>query len=101
MAATLRSHWSKAFRAIGIDPSLLHDWLEEDYDHKPFKDTTPFPEDRFRLNKPHINRAIKHSNNSAPGPDGIPFLAWRRACDLSAQILFDAARIHGSRIRGL
>ena len=76
-----------------MDTSLLHDWLEEDADHKPFKDTAPFPDDRFRLSKKHINRAIRHSNNSAPGPDGIPFLAWRRAKDLSTQILYDAAQV--------
>ncbi len=31
--------------------------------------------------------SIRHSNNSSPGPDGIPFAAWRAAPDLAAPIL--------------
>ena len=32
--------------------------------------------------------SIRSSNNSTPGPDGIPFAAWRAAPDLSAAVLF-------------
>ena len=31
------------------------------------------------------------SGQSAPGPDGIPYIAWRRSGDLASQILYDAA----------
>ena len=31
--------------------------------------------------------SINHANNSTPGPDGIPFAAWRAAPDLAAPIL--------------
>ena len=34
-----------------------------------------------------IKEAIKLSNNSSPGPDGISFAAWRAAPDLAAPVL--------------
>ena len=34
-----------------------------------------------------ILSAIKNSNDSSPGPDGIPFAAWRAAPDLAAPLL--------------
>ena len=35
-----------------------------------------------------VSEAIKRSNNSSPGPDGIPFAAWRAAPDLASPLLF-------------
>ena len=32
---------------------------------------------------------IKRSNSSAPGPDGIPFAAWRAVPDVGASVLLD------------
>ena len=34
-----------------------------------------------------ITYSIKHSGNTSPGPDGIPFAAWRAAPDLAAPVL--------------
>ena len=34
--------------------------------------------------------AIKNANDSTPGPDGIPFSAWKAAPDLAAPILLNA-----------
>jgi hypothetical protein len=36
--------------------------------------------------------AINHSGNTAPGPDGIPFAAWRAAPDLAAPVLLKVFR---------
>jgi exonuclease III len=49
---------------------------------------------KIRLQPPtpcldHIISAIKHTNNSAPGPDGIPFAAFRVCKDIIAPILLD------------
>ena len=35
----------------------------------------------------NIEEAIKRSNNSTPGPDGVSFAAWRAAPDLAAPLL--------------
>ena len=34
--------------------------------------------------------AIARSKNTSPGPDGVPFSAWRAAPDLAAPLLFGA-----------
>ena len=35
-------------------------------------------------------KALRKAGNTLPGPDGIPFAAWRRCADLSADILKEA-----------
>ena len=47
---------------------------------------------QFKHNKRNVKHAIKYSNNSSPGPDVIPFVAWRRCINLSTEILFDAVQ---------
>ncbi len=37
----------------------------------------------------NVADAIKRSNNSSPGPDGVPFAAWRAAPDLASPLLFN------------
>jgi ribonuclease HI/exonuclease III len=44
----------------------------------------------------HVKTSILTSGNSAVGPDGIPFIAYRRTVDTSAKILFNYAnRLQG------
>ena len=55
-----------------------------------------------RRGKGEKGKSICDANNSSPGPDGIPFLAWRRCASFSASILFEAAQfIHGGCESGL
>ena len=44
------------------------------------------------LDLKHIKEAILTSGNSAPGPDGFPFVAYRRTVDVSAMVLFNYAQ---------
>ena len=45
----------------------------------------------WRIRRKDIEAAIRHSGNSAPGPDGIPFKAWRNLGPLGVSILCDTA----------
>ena len=45
----------------------------------------------WQVTRKDIKKAIKISTNSAPGPDGIPYNAWRQSGDLAVQILLDVA----------
>ena len=38
-----------------------------------------------------MKKAVRRSSNSAPGPDGVPYLAWRMLGNESIDILFNAA----------
>ena len=90
MANHLRQHWLEVFRAKGVSQDRLHAWLDEDAtvrsQHGPVHDTVA----NLRLKRRAIRRALKMSNNSAPGPDGIPYGAWRALGDVAVEVLFGA-----------
>ena len=60
---------------------------------RPSKLRKPLPtgEVAWRVRRKDIEQAIRHSGNSAPGPDGIPFKAWRALGPLGVSILHDVA----------
>lgn len=46
-----------------------------------------------------IEKSIRRSNNSTPGPDGIPFAAWRAVPDLAGPVLFGVLNALSKRHR--
>ena len=50
------------------------------------------PRNRWTMTRKDMHRAIKHSGSSSPGPDGIPYLAWRSLGGLGTNCLYDVAR---------
>ena len=73
-AKLLREHWGPAFTEIPHDTSKSQAWFRKAYpDGPPCKD----PESRWRPTINNMYRAIQIANNSTPGPDGIPYEAWR------------------------
>ena len=48
-------------------------------------------EDKLWIMLKHVETVIRYSNNSAPGPDGIPYLAWRCVEHFAAVVLHAAA----------
>ena len=62
---------------------------------RPHRTPLPSHERHWCIRKTDIERAIRHSGNSAPGPDGVPFQAWRALGPLGASILFDVAQCFG------
>ena len=58
--------------------------------HKPRK-PLPTQAGAWRVRRKDIETAIQHSGNSSPGPDGIPFKAWRALGPLGISILYDMA----------
>ena len=49
--------------------------------------------DHSLLSKPtleSVRSAVLNSKNTSPGPDGIPFAAWRAIPDISSRVLFKA-----------
>ena len=45
----------------------------------------------WRAQRKDIQRALKEAGNSAPGPDGIPFSAWRACKEVGIAVLHDVA----------
>jgi len=91
IAKVLRSHWEGVFQARGVNACKLRQWIEDDMAsrracgelHSKMKDV--------QLQRWHFQRALDLSNDSSPGPDGIPYGAWRALGDDAIDLLFEAA----------
>ena len=102
MAGELKRHWSEVFRRTSINSLLVKEWLKKDAS-SPLKGLPPLPskEDAcWDVLPKHVAKAIKYSGASAPGPDGIPYLAWRKFGPLAQGTLYRAleAMQHGDAI---
>jgi len=88
IAQELRRHWHQIFQAKPIDGELLQNWLHDElHGEKAFD-----PEDEgFKLLLQDVQKSIKNAPATMPGPDGIPYLAWKRMGVLGADCLFHAA----------
>ena len=47
---------------------------------------------RVTLQRKDVVTAVRRSNNSSPGPDGIPYAAWRRMGEEGFDVLYAAAQ---------
>ena len=88
IAGVLREHWSEVFKRKDTDSELRNRWLAEEarqgdpdvLRHVPQADV-PFE---------MFEKAIRLTSNSSPGPDGLPFKAWRKLGRFAAVALYDA-----------
>lgn len=74
IAKALTNHWQKVFSNRHTDPSLRKKWLEN---------LTPFPEANWELSFEEWNKLFQSLCESAPGPDGIPFGAYKKLASLA------------------
>ena len=51
------------------------------------------PEAHWRIRRRDIQSAIKGAGKSSPGPDGIPFQAWKAMGDLAVDVLWNVAKL--------
>ena len=90
IARILRQHWEDIFKKRGVDSQLLEQWIRDDIHWRIDEGAMPTPMRRTRVKLKHVKKALRKSGNSAPGPDGIPYSAWRAAGDEVAAVLFEA-----------
>ena len=97
MAAVLQDHWGTTFSARSIHEDKLQAWLSEVFpDGGQGRTVTGLPEPtsaRWHVEREDVEKAIKASSDTMPGPDGIPYAAWRALGPLGIDILFDAAEV--------
>ncbi|CAK0804711.1 unnamed protein product, partial [Prorocentrum cordatum] len=82
MIEELRRQWSPVFQAKSSHLQQVKRYLEK---HTVTYDCT----DMGIPTLGNIKNLISRLNNSAPGPDGIPYMAWKRIPS-SAQLMLDA-----------
>ena len=81
MAKVLKDHWANIFKKKGINGELLEKWIKEGEDSIPVKQAFDCANLNFKLRKRNIRQAIKHSNNSCTGPNGIPFFGLAKVLE--------------------
>ena len=94
IAEALRTHWEPTFTRRTINAHCLEQWLAEDATApnglrgavQPLLRTHSAWHVRCR----DVRRAIEMSSASAPGPDGIPYAAWRRLGPFAVDVLHQA-----------
>ena len=97
VARILRRHWGEVFAARRLQVSDIASWLREDLAAPDglaaaLRPLLSEPE-LWRVRRVDVVRAIERTSRSAPGPDGIPYAAWRRLGPLAHDSLFAAAEV--------
>ncbi|CAK0909089.1 unnamed protein product, partial [Prorocentrum cordatum] len=86
MADALRQHWQDVFAQRPVDEQLLEQWVRDDAPPQ----VPPPDADAWALRRSRVQKALEQSPNSAPGPDGLSFAAWRRPGPLAVDVLWNA-----------
>ena len=96
MAGLLRRHWGRAFAEKPCRDQDVHRWTAADR-----RATTglrealrPMVQDdvQWEISPDDVREAIRRTASSAPGPDGIPYAAWRRLGPLAETCIYEAAK---------
>ena len=77
MADVLRRHWASVFSARGVDLDLLRQWVADDIAARTVENNLQEAMRGAQIERKHVATAVSRSNDSAHGPDGVPYLAWR------------------------
>ena len=114
MAEALCKHWRKVFSKKSINQELLVKWFEFLRDSRAAETSLPvdhklpdkgdamgstrlprraLPRDpaAWTPRRKDMVKALRLSGNSSPGPDGIPFSAWRQLGELGVYTLHEVA----------
>jgi hypothetical protein len=76
MAHDLHEHWSRIFGGdTHADPAATSRWIRRIAERTRLRPAEP--RSKWIVQDSHLRTALKESNNSAPGPDGVPYRAWR------------------------
>ena len=89
IAAELQRHWGDVFSSRPSDHGILQKWIAEE-----FNDERPLGQLHHDLGiqASDIDRNVDKAPNSMPGPDGIPYIAWKRLGATGKQVLLEAAQ---------
>eukprot|EP00973_Karenia_brevis_P007673 1042392-Karenia_brevis.AAC.1 len=73
IARVLNEHWQATFDQKATDRALRSKWLEK------IRGKCMVDKDRLRPTRAEVREIIVEAPSSAAGPDGIPFVAYRKA----------------------
>jgi hypothetical protein len=85
MSEVLNTYWAKIFTQQDRNLPAINRWC----DKIRRRGTHTWTDRQWEVSESHVRRAIVNSNNSCPGPDGIPYCAFRATCAISAPCLLN------------
>lgn len=88
VAFRLSAHGATAFSHKGVDEARLKMWAQAASQAGATRVSARAAAWRRRAR--HISKARRSSGNTRPGPDGVPFAAWRAMAPLGVQVLWEA-----------
>ena len=93
MAAALRQYWSRVFGDKRLAEADMDQWLAAAYPNGDGLGTLPRSDSmQWRLRRRDVKRAVNLSGSSSPGPDGLPYLAWRQLGTYGVDVLWGALK---------
>lgn len=91
MAQALAAHWSKVFAGRTLQEEDIAAWMEAAYPGGAgLGSMEPAGSPAWQIRRDDVDRAVKVSGSSSPGPDGIPYAAWRALGAYGVDTLWDA-----------
>ena len=87
MAGALRHHWGNIFADKGMGQARARRWMAEEMEHSRADALPPSDSGAWVLRSSDFGHALKVSPSSSPGPDGVPFSAWRAIPDVAIPLL--------------
>lgn len=86
MARLLIEHWGRILTAKPVDRQLLSRWLRD------LPDKVPQAADAcWTLTREHVAESRRRSHETSPGPDGIPYMAYRKLGSYAVACLHSSA----------
>ena len=83
IARILTRNWEKVFSEKEVDHGRMAEWLSLCGDLIPFSGDAS----EYVSAEADITKAIREANDSAPGPDGVPFRAWKIVQHVAAPVM--------------
>ena len=84
----LRRYWSQIFAHAPCRTGLIQAWVQDEIS---MPDWTEF-QNNWIPGQQEMGKGIQTTGRSAPGPDGIPYAAWRHLGQLGINWLYEAAQ---------
>jgi exonuclease III len=94
---TLQGHWAKVFTGAAMPTEAIQHWLQQAYPNGEGLESFPSTEaERWKIRRRDVARAVRCAGHSAPGPDGLPYAAWKAAGAYGVDALWQAAKRMGT-----
>ncbi|CAK0852851.1 unnamed protein product [Prorocentrum cordatum] len=90
IASSLKEHWQDFLQRKATDAALRSGWLEDDARALERGAVLNPSDPRWQIRRNDVRKALQVAGNSATGPDGISFGAWRALGELAVDTLHEA-----------